>query len=425
VVRLRVIEKRDGSSDGSGVVSLKEVGRELVEQLDSGDTGVTDAVDTAIRRAVEHRASDLHFEPWDDCLSLRYRIDGMLHEVAELPREYQEKVTARVKILAKMVVYKKDMPQDGRIDADETRAGHAMRVSTFPTVYGEKTVIRILRSDHNLFELEALGFRPDVVAALRELVSRPQGTLLLTGPSSSGKTTTIYALLRELAASRESAPHIVTIEDPVEYRLGQIAQTQVNPHAGFTFATALRSLLRQDPEVIMVGEIRDAETARTAVQAGLTGHLVISTIHSGTAAGVFTRLLDMGIEPFLVASSVTGILAQRLVRVNCPECTAVYRPDTDLLERFGLDGEETRFMRGTGCDTCRGIGYRGRTAIGEMLMVNEEISELVLARSRTRRLDDAAVRNGMVTLTQDGIERVRSRRTTLEELRRVLPPPGK
>ncbi len=425
MVEFRVIKKGGSSSDDSGFVPLHNVATELLDHLDSGETGVADAVDTAIRHAIELGASDLHFEPWDDCLSLRYRIDGMLHDVARLPLECRDKITARIKIMAKMVVYKKDVPQDGRIDADDTRAGHAMRVSTFPTVYGEKTVVRILRSDHNLFALDSLGFRPGIVAGLRDLIARPQGTLLLTGPSSSGKTTTIYALLRELASSRDSAPHIVTIEDPVEYRLGRIAQTQVNPHAGFTFDAALRSILRQDPEVIMVGEIRDSETARTAIQAGLTGHLVISTIHSGTAAGVFTRLLDMGIEPFLAASSVTGILAQRLVRVNCPNCTAAYRPEADLIERFGVADEDSRFVRGEGCDKCRGIGYRGRTAIGEMLFVNEEISELVLARSRTRTLHEAAVRNGMVVLAEDGMEKAESGSTTIEELRRVLPPPGK
>ncbi len=425
VVEFRVIQKAEHCSDDGTSVSLKNIGPELLAQLGAGDSGVADAVDTAIRCAIEHRASDLHFEPWDECVSLRYRIDGMLHEVARLPVEYRDRITARIKILAKMIVYKKDMPQDGRIDADDTRAGHAMRVSTFPTVYGEKTVVRILRSDHNLFALDSLGFRREIVAGLRELISRPQGTVLLTGPSSSGKTTTIYALLRELASSRDPAPHIVTIEDPVEYRLGHIAQTQVNPHCGFTFDAALRSILRQDPEVIMVGEIRDAETARTAIQAGLTGHLVISTIHSGTAAGVFTRLLDMGIEPFLVASSVAGVLAQRLVRVNCRQCTAEYGPDATLLDRFGVTVDETRLVRGAGCDRCQGIGYRGRTAIGELLLVNEDISERVLARPRTRVLHDAAVRAGMVTLRDDGLDRVTRGLTTLDELRRVLPPSGK
>ena len=406
----------------TGLITLAKIRDELVGRLGSGDTGATQAVDIAIRQAVLHRASDLHFEPWNDCLSLRYRIDGILHEVARIPKAHQERIIARIKILARMVVYQKDAPQDGRIDADEIRGDKEMRVSTFPTVYGEKVVVRIFDSSRNVLALDFLGFRPEVVADLRDLIFRPQGTVLLTGPSSSGKTTTIYALLRELAASREPAPHIVTIEDPVECRLGKVSQTQINPHAGFTFESALRSLLRQDPEVIMVGEIRDAETARTAIQAGLTGHLVISTIHSGTAAGVFTRLLDMGIEPFLIASSVTGVLAQRLVRVNCSRCTAEYTPEASLLARYELDAEKTVFRRGTGCDGCQGIGYRGRTAIGELLIVNEEVADLVLARSRTRVLHDAVVRSGMVTLVEDGVEKAGLGVTALEELRRVLPP---
>jgi len=406
------------------VIPLNLIQGALLDKISAGQSGVTDTVELALCQAVAHRASDLHFEPWNDCLSVRFRIDGILQEVARLPKECQEKIIARIKILAKMVVYQKDVPQDGRINADETACGKEMRVSTFPTVYGEKTVVRIFDSSRNLRTLESLGFREDVVKSLRELIFRPQGTLLLTGPSSSGKTTTIYALLHELAASRQPAPHIVTIEDPVEYRLGNISQTQINPHAGFTFEKALRSALRQDPEVIMVGEIRDAETARTAIQAGLTGHLVISTIHCGMAAGVFTRLLDMGIEPFLIASSVTGVLAQRLVRVNCPQCTAMYEPEGSLVTRLGITDKETSFHRGAGCEECHGIGYRGRIAIGELLLVNEEIADLILARSRTSVLHEAALRNRMVTLAEDGLEKVRKGTTTLEELRRVLPLPG-
>jgi type II secretory ATPase GspE/PulE/Tfp pilus assembly ATPase PilB-like protein len=417
------ISKNAEVTDSKGVMHIRDIQDALSERLSGGQSGVTDAVDLALCQAAHRGASDLHFEPRHDCLSLRFRVDGILHEVARLPKEYQEKIIARIKILAKMVVYQKDVPQDGRINADETACGKEMRVSTFPTVYGEKTLIRLFDSNRNLLSLQSLGFRDEVVTRLRELIFRPQGTLLLTGPSSSGKTTTIYALLHELETARQPAPHIVTIEDPVEYRLGNISQTQINPHAGFTFEKALRSALRQDPEVIMVGEIRDAETAKTAIQAGLTGHLVISTIHSGTAAGVFTRLLDMGIEPFLIASSVTGVLAQRLVRVNCPHCTASYKPESSLLERFGITDKETSFHRGEGCEECQAIGYSGRVAIGELLLVNEEIADLVLARSRTSVLHEAALRNRMVTLAEDGVEKVRNGATTVEELRRVLPPP--
>ena len=420
-LRFRKKQKPE-APEPSQPLPLKDIEPALLTELEGDDGDVVNAVDVAITQAAYHRASDLHFEPWEDCLALRYRIDGILHDIARLPKYDQEKIIARIKVLARMVVYQKDKPQDGSIPNDGTRCGQAMRVSTFPTIYGEKTVLRILGARHDLLALDQLGFRAEVIGALRELISRPQGTILLTGPSSSGKTTTIYGLLREMMATRVPSAHIVTIEDPVEYPLGTIAQAQVAPHAGFTFEAALRAMLRQDPEVIMVGEIRDPETARTAIQAGLTGHLVISTIHSGTAAGVFTRLLDMGVEPFLVASSVNGVLAQRLVRLNCPDCSAPYEPHEALLEHFGLaDETDVHFAHGTGCPQCQDIGYHGRTAIGEMLTMNEELADLILSRPRTKTLHEAALRDHMVTLTKNGIEKARQGATTLEELRRVLP----
>ncbi len=392
----------------------------LLKRLESGETGVADMVDAALSEAVRQGASDLHLEPWADCLSLRFRIDGLLHEVASIPKGYHPKIISRLKVLARIVVYQKDLPQDGRIDPNATPCGKGVRVSTFPTVYGEKAVVRILDTKPDLFHLDVLGFRKEVSDRLRSIVGRPHGTLLLTGPSSSGKTTTIYALLRHLMTSRETPPHIVTLEDPVEYRLGRIAQSEISPAAGFTFGAALRAVVRQDPEVIMVGEIRDPETAHIAIQAGLTGHLVISTIHSGAAAAVFTRLLDMGIEPFLIASSVTGVLAQRLVRVNCPNCLAPYQPHAAFLGRFGLGEDTVGFRGGTGCAQCRGIGYVGRTPIGELLLVNEEIADRILARARTSDLHAAALHNGMRTLEQDGLDKVRRGTTTLEELARVV-----
>ncbi|MBI5093023.1 MAG: type II/IV secretion system protein [Candidatus Hydrogenedentes bacterium] len=407
-----------------GFIPFPQLQDALVKAADGGEMGACDAVEIIIRQASHHGASDVHLEPWEDCLSLKYRIDGILHEAARLPKLHQAKVIARIKILAKMVVYQKDIPQDGRIDSDAAAGGQEMRVSTFPTVYGEKIVMRVLGVESALRTLDSLGLRADVVGALREVVERPQGTLLLTGPSSSGKTTTIYALLQELVMVRHPAPHIITIEDPVEYRLPKIAQTEVNPYVGFTFDTALRSALRQDPEIIMIGEIRDAETARTGIQAGLTGHNVISTIHSGTATGVFTRLLDMGVEPFLIASSISGVLAQRLVRLNCPYCTGPYKPDPALLERFNIPEGEGLFSRGKGCEQCQGIGYKGRTALCEMFTMNDEMGELILQRARTRSLHDVAVRNHMVTLIEDGVRRAKEGHTTLEELKRVLPMPG-
>lgn len=422
---LRILRKSDEPTPpDKGMLPLPEIEAHLNEALAARDLGVVGAVDRLVRQGVHHRASDVHLEPWAQCLAVRFRIDGVLHLVARLPLEHHAQIVSRVKVLAHLVAYQKQTPQEGRIDAHEDRLNAAMRVSTFPTVHGEKAVIRILSTPERLLPLTSLGFRSEAVDAMREFIYRPHGVLLLTGPSSSGKTTTIYALLREIAATRHPAAHIVTIEDPVEYELGEIAQSEVQPSAGFTFESALRSLLRQDPDVIMVGEIRDAETARTAIQAGLTGHLVISTIHSGTAAGVFTRLLDMGVEPFLIGSAVTLVLAQRLVRVNCPNCRTPYEPDEALKARFGLHGHAGPFAHGAGCELCQGIGFRGRTAIGEMLAMNETLAELILARSRTRTIHDAAMAARMIALRKDGIDKVLDGTTTLEELRLVLPPPG-
>lgn len=405
-------------------IPLKDIQECLLAALETkDDTGVADAVDVMISQAAYHNASDLHLEPWSEYLSLRIRLDGILQDIALIPRNYQAKIIARIKVLAELIVYRKDVPQDGRIDAEKTSCARPLRVSTVPTIKGENTVIRLLGDLQELLTLDSLGFQPKVVDALRENIIRSQGTLLLTGPSSSGKTTTIYALLREMMSLQRNTTNIVTIEDPVEYSMDKISQIQVNPHVDFTFANALRSILRQDPEAIMVGEIRDLETAKMAVQSGLTGHYVISTIHSGTAAGVFTRLLDMGIEPFLVASSITGVLAQRLVRLNCPECLEPYTPERLLLERFGRFEEGTRFFRGRGCERCKGIGFRSRAAIGELFVVNQELSELVLQRPTTARLHTAAAANGMETIEDDGFKKARKGITTVEELLRVLPIP--
>jgi type II secretory ATPase GspE/PulE/Tfp pilus assembly ATPase PilB-like protein len=420
MARFKVVQD---ARPAEGLLPLRQLREELPRLLEDPQNGAVHAVQAVLHQAVLHGASDVHFEPWLDALGVRFRIDGILHDVAALPRAQQDMLVARLKVLARLVGYQRDLPQDGRIDAADAPGGKAMRVSTFPTVNGEKIVVRVLGATRHSLRLDELGFEDEIAAGLRNIVSRAQGTLLLTGPSSSGKTTTIYALLQELMARPGATPNIVTVEDPVEYRLDRIAQTEIKPHAGFTFDAALRAVLRQDPEVIVIGEIRDPETARIAIQAGLTGHLVISTIHSGTAAGVFTRLLDMGIEPFLVASSVTGVLAQRLVRMNCPCCRAPYSPDPALRVRFGIEDPDRLFVRSTGCDACQGIGYRGRTALGELLTVDEAVAEEILTRPRTRVLHEAAVRGGMIEIERDGLCRAQSGATTLEELMRVLPQP--
>ena len=411
-------EQKMTANDGAHAVSSLE--QRMTDALVAGDTGVGEAVDLLLREAAAQGASDVHLEPWEDRLMVRIRLDGLLHNAAALPSEHQARLLARVKVLARIPVYQRDMPRDGRIEARDGEECGAMRVSTFPTVYGEKIVIRLLETHAALLDLPSLGFAPDVLSLLERIVERPQGLLLLTGPSSSGKTTTIYAMLRALADSRTPPPHIATIEDPVEYRLGNISQTEISVRAGLTYETALRAVLRQDPEVIMLGEIRDPETAQTAVQAGLTGHLIISTIHSGTAAGVFTRLLDMGVEPYLLASSVTGVLAQRLVRVICPECRTEQRPSPEEVLRFGVPHDAV-LHAGTGCAACRETGYAGRTAIGEALSLTEDLAEALLERPRTRALHDIALRMGMKPLAHQGLQKVIEGITTLAELRRVMP----
>jgi type II secretory ATPase GspE/PulE/Tfp pilus assembly ATPase PilB-like protein len=378
-------------------------------------------VDILLSQAVYHGSSDVHIEPWSDYLSLRYRLDGILQQVAIIPQEYQAKIMARIKVISDLVVYRKDVPQDGRIDREKCSCGRPMRVSVVPTIRGEKMVVRILGAARDLYHLDMLGFPERITDNIRRLITRPYGSLLLTGPSSSGKTTTICAALHEMMRLLKSTINIVSIEDPVEYAMDRISQIQVNPHVEFTFATALRSILRQDPEVIVVGEIRDLETAKMAIQAGLTGHLVISTIHSGAAAGVFTRLLDMGIEPFLVASSITGALAQRLVRLNCPGCTEPYQPDPLLLKYFGLENYSGRLYHGKGCKDCQYIGYRSRAGIGEMLVADNEIDEFLLKRPTTSQLHSLAVSRGMIPLVEDGLEKAKRGITTIEELFRVLP----
>lgn len=401
------------------MTNLSSIWSKLLEQ---GEEGAARTVDALLDEAVRQRASDIYLEPWQDKVAVRFRVDGIIHDVAYLPLNHHARLVGRIKVLSNILTYQREMPQDGRINAESVTCNKAMRVSTVPTVYGEKLVIRILDVDPRMFSMDALGFRSAITESLRQIISQPYGVLLLTGPASSGKTTTIYALLNEILNVRQRATHMVTLEDPVEYRLGHVTQCEVNPHGGFTFGVALRALLRQDPEVIMVGEIRDAETARTAIQAGLTGHFVISTVHSGSAAGVFTRLLDMGVEPYLASSAVMGVLAQRLVRRICLECCEVdSTPDPVLNLCLGIAEDQHPVYHGTGCEKCFQTGYLGRLAIGELLNVNEELSENILGRSRTSILHQIAVEAGMAPMLQDGLTRVWEGVTTLEELRRVLP----
>ncbi|MBN1916306.1 MAG: type II/IV secretion system protein [Verrucomicrobia bacterium] len=387
---------------------------------------VTQLVSRLIEDGVADGASDIHLDPVADGVVVRHRRDGILHEVERLDVAIKDNLVARVKVLANLVVYKRNAPQEGRIvrrsacDTPAAQNGVEFRVATFPTIHGEKVVIRIFDSAAVLLDIHSLGFDAAVTERILRLLENPQGVLLLTGPASSGKTTTIYSALNWITRHRRSVANIITIEDPVEFDLKTISQTQIDPHGGLTFASALRSALRLDPEVLMIGEIRDPETAQIATQAGLTGHLVISTIHCGTAAGVFTRLIEMGIEPFLIASSVTGVVSQRLVRVLCDACKGPCKADARILDEFGISADEANAYRSpAGCARCNNTGYAGRTAIAELLLVTDAIRELVLNRATTSAVHEQALRDKMVALRTDGLHKAAQGVTSLEELYRI------
>ena len=422
-----LLSEKDNSPDENGVEEVGDVHTTLPDLQPRIDeickdkkSYVSRLVDLIIEKGIELRASDIHFEPLEN-LSIRYRIDGVLVDVAEIPTAHQARIAARIKVLAKLPTYEKDVPLDGRIEQG-CGPGLDLRVSTFPTIRGDKVVIRIFDSKGHLYGLDELGFAPDVLERFETLALQPEGTIILTGPSNSGKTTTIYSALERIFQAKHNSVNIATIEDPVERDLGKFSQTQIAPVRGLTFHSALRSLLRQDPDVIVVGEIRDAETANTAIRAGMTGHLVITTIHSGTAAGTLARLMEMGLEPFILASSISGVMAQRLVRKVCPRCCEQSAPSEELLQKFGLESSSFPQNKGRGCSECGGTGYKGRTAIAELLMMNDVLREAVLARTPVRELKRIAGESGMRELLRDGLDRVNAGVTNLEELARVIVP---
>jgi general secretion pathway protein E len=378
-------------------------------------------VDALISKAYEWRASDVHLEPFQGGYRILYRRDGVLHQVDQTDAEIGNKLVARIKVMAQLPIYMRDTPFDGRlIWKNNGSPQHDLRVSVIPTIHGEKAVIRLFDTAQQQLQLQDLGFSQDTINRLQQLLVQPRGTILLTGPAGSGKTTTIYAALRYIHSKSQQAVNIVTIEDPVESDLGFASQIQIKPKLGLTFTEGLRSVLRQDPEVIVVGEIRDAETAQIATSAGLTGHLVISTVHSGRATEVYTRLLEMGIEPYLLASSVTGILAQRLVRKICLQCKEEYH--TPLVREIPALAElaNIKLFHGKGCDACGNTGYFDRTALSEFLVPNEPIRQSVLSRSPMQHIEQSALENGLMTILVDGINKVKQGITTVEELVRVI-----
>ncbi len=376
-------------------------------------------VNTILKQAVNDRASDIHIEPYEKELIVRYRIDGILYKMFNPPKKFQNAIISRIKIMANLNIAENRLPQDGRIQIKIGGKDIDIRVSIFPTHYGERVVLRLLNKTDMSFNLDSLGFSEKSLATYNRLIQKTHGIILVTGPTGSGKTTTLYSVLMRL---NTPDVNILTVEDPIEYQIPGIGQMQVKPKIDLTFANGLRSILRQDPDVIMIGEIRDLETAEIAVQAALTGHRVFSTLHTNDAASGITRLIDMGVEPFLIASSVNALLAQRLVRTICPHCRESYKPTTKMLAELGLSMKDLKggkLFRGKGCEKCLNTGYMGRIGIYELLEVNSDIRKMILAHADSNEIKDYAVGKGMITLLQDGLQKAAAGITTVEEVMRV------
>ncbi len=416
--RVFVIDDIIEDSDGAEVTlieqSIEDIGD--VEEI-AGQSPIIRLVNYIIFNAVKEGASDIHIEPAGRCTRVRYRIDGRLHKALEVPHHLIAAVTSRVKIMGSMDISERRLPQDGRVHVMLEGRKIDLRVSTFPAAGGEKTVIRVLDTRAVSLNLEDLGFAEDVLTAFRASINAPNGIILVTGPTGSGKSTTLYAALNAISSMENN---VCTVEDPIEYHLPLINQFQVQAKIGMTFSKALRTLLRQDPDVIMVGEVRDEETARTAIQAALTGHLVFSTLHTNDACSAITRLINMGVEPYLIGAALNLLLAQRLVRRICPKCRTTYEPDRNIrkaLERMGY--ELTEFSKGMGCKSCRNTGFRGRIGIHELLAVGDQLSDAIVADPTIGNLRKMAKRAGMITLAHDGFRKVREGITTVEEVLHV------
>jgi len=400
------------------VIDIKKIGQVIRE------APIAKIVSTILEFAMRSRASDIHLEPQEDKTRVRYRIDGILHEKLVLPKNVHDALVSRIKILAGMKIDEKRVPQDGRFSFRADKDEVDLRVSSLPTVHGEKIVMRLLKKTGGVPDLPELGLRGRALSNLQEAIDRPHGIIIVCGPTGSGKTTTLYSVLSKINTSKVN---IVTLEDPVEYQIQGVNQVQVNPAAGLTFASGLRSFLRQDPNIIMVGEIRDKETAGLAIQASLTGHLVFSTLHTNSAAGSLPRLLDMEAEPFLLASSMSAVVGQRVCRRICPSCKESYNPSSEIIEELKQvlgklwqpkDGD-VKLYKGKGCSNCNNTGYLGRIGIFEVLPVSEKIGRLILERAPASQIEKQAVEEGMVTMKQDGYLKVVEGTSTIEEVKRV------
>jgi len=403
---------------------LHTVGHELEETqdlLDAGDEApIIRLVNSLLFRAAKERASDIHIEPMEQGVTIRFRVDGVLQEIIKTPKRYQNSILSRVKIMARLNIAEKRLPQDGRIRIRLAGRDIDIRVSVIPTAFGERIVMRLLDKSGTILDLNEIGMGPSVLGPMDEAIRRSHGIILVTGPTGSGKTTTLYGALNRL---NTPDVNILTVEDPVEYQLPGIGQMAIQPKIGLTFAAGLRSFLRQDPDIIMVGEIRDRETAQIAIEASLTGHLVLSTVHTNDSAGAVIRLVEMGIEPFLVASSLTTVLAQRLVRRLCKECRVPYAPTEEevaklgvSLENFLLLSQNNPIYKASGCATCNKSGYRGRTGIYELLLLDDEIRQIVLKTTDSSAIKKRAILNGMTTLLDDGTAKVAAGETSIAEV---------
>jgi type IV pilus assembly protein PilB len=383
------------------------------------DTTISRLVDKLIHAGINSRASDIHLEPHSPEMRVRFRIDGILHDITTVPKDIETSLLSRIKVMADMDITEHRRPQDGHISIRVNEKDYDLRIASTSTIAGEKAVIRILDKTGMLLGLKELGLSTKDQEVFKSLISRPYGIILVTGPTGAGKTTTLYAVLNQIDTLTKN---VVTIEDPVEYKLEGINQTQVNPTADITFATGLRSILRQDPDIIMVGEIRDSDTANIAIHAALTGHLVLSTLHTNDASSAITRLIDMGVEPFLVSSALIGVVAQRLVRTICPECKEQYEPCQEMLRESGIENHQCKitFFRGRGCEHCMQTAYRGRTGVFEVMKVSDKIRALILEKQPAAKIKTTSMQEGMTTLKQAAIEKVTQGITTMDEVKRAI-----
>jgi type II secretory ATPase GspE/PulE/Tfp pilus assembly ATPase PilB-like protein len=420
-----ITEERDalakrGRPEYSAAVPASQLAEMCAAMVASGDSRATvDLVDLILAQGVLYGASDVHFDPFSQAILVRFRLDGVLYDMVRIDPAIKRHLAARLKVVSHLTTFKRSVAQEGRAALKLGTRTVDLRFSSIPTIHGEKVAVRIFDPAKSIFALADLGMTAEMLASLEKMLAAPQGSILLTGPSGSGKTTTLYASLGHLRENRRNLSSIATVEDPVEYDLQVVNQTQVNSASGLTFSSALRTVLRQDPEVIMIGEIRDSETADIAIQAGLTGHLVLSTVHARSAAGVLLRLIDLGVEPYLLASSVSAVLSQRLVRTLCKECAKDYTPTAEERGRFGLKGDD-RFAAGAGCDKCSNTGYRGRAGVFQLLPITEAMRDLVLKRCSLSELENQVEQERVKSLFDDGLAKARAGITTLEELTRVL-----